>query len=201
MVIIGPNPENDSPPKPRKPAVKLTFFESLPNWRLFSRFGEMSKGSLRLATIFFWLLAAIVCCFQILSVTTSGKAYAVDWLVSVLIAGFLILTFVYWGVLRVGLWLGDIFKWQNNRFGKMHKGIRRILYCINIILVVAFSILVLANVEPPKENQALNGLLILFLVTIGTTILLWSLVRVCLWIFDGFKEEKDKKLKAGNTKL
>ncbi len=201
MVIVGPpNPEKESPPQPRKPEVELTFLESLPNWRIFSRFGRMANGSLRSATIFFWLLVPLVIGCQFLYVKSSGMTYSGDWLLLAFIEGFVILALVYWGILRVGLWLSDILKWQNSRFGKMHKGIRRILYCINGVLIVAFSILVLSDVNPPKENPVLNGLLILFFVAIGTTMLLWALVRVCLWITDGFKEEKEKKLKGANTK-
>jgi len=197
MVIVGPpNPEKERPPQPRKPEVELTFLESLPNWRIFSRFGELPKGALRRAAIFYWLLEAIILGLLIVAFTISGKPNPIDRLITVLIVTFLIVTLVYWGIARIALWIGDLMQKKSNRFGQMHKGIRRILYCINILLAVGLSILTAWSMPP--QTELLPGLLILFLVATGTTVLFWGTARICLWIADGFKEEKEKNVNKTN---
>jgi len=205
MVIVGPpNPEKERPPQPRKPEVNLTFLESLPDWRLFSRFGELPKGHLRQAAIFYWLLTVGILGLLILAFTIGDKPKTIDRIIPPLIAAFLIVTLVYWSIARITLWVSDLMQKKSliqkksNRFSQMHKGVRRILYCLNFIVVVTVLILVFNNINAPQENAVAVGLLILFFTLVGITALFWGLVRICLWILDGFKEEKEKKLKGTN---
>jgi hypothetical protein len=192
MVIINPNPDKDSPPKPQKPEVKLTFLESLPDWRLFSRFGELPESSLRRAAVFYWLFVVGVLGIQTL-VTVNGKDYSIEWLVSALIAEFTGVTLAYWGVLRVGLWIKDISQKRNSRFCQMHKGVWRLIFCLYAIVLGTVFVSMLNELS--KEKPGLWMILPLVVSFLAITVIYWSIIRVCLWIYDGFKQEKESNQK------
>jgi hypothetical protein len=199
MVIVGPpNPEKDRPPQPRKSEVKLTFLELLPNWRIFSRFGEMAKGSLKTATTFYWLLVALVLGVEMLVIVTGGKAYPYDWLVSILIAGFFTVTLAYWGILRIVLWINDLTQKSSNRFTQINKGVWRLLLCLYLMLLTTILLFLLDDMS--KEKATLWMVIPVSVVLLVVTAVYWSAIRVYLWIFDGFQEEKQKKSKDGNAK-
>jgi hypothetical protein len=49
--------------------------------------------------------------------------------------------------------------------------------------------------ELSKEKPGLWMILPLVVSFLAITVIYWSIIRVCLWIYDGFKQEKESNQK------
>ena len=196
MMIVGTDKNEEKPAKPAKPEVKLSFAESLPDWRLFNRFKQIPKNYLRMLCVLYWVLTFGILGFH-MRAAVNDKNYTIDWLTSALLTEFVVFTVVFWGALRICLWIkdDDVKKNQTNRLYRMHKGVWRLLFCVYVMLSITTLLFVVK--EMIKEKPGFWMLIPLLFVFLAVTAIYCFAVRTSLWIYDGFSDEKKKD---GNLK-
>ncbi len=76
-----------------------------------------------------------------------------------------------------------------NRFGRMNKGVFRLLLVLSvpIVLYCQFAGIMIAFFHYTNNDMEIG---LLMLGSVGGFIIFWTLVRAWLWIFDGFVDSR-----------